>query len=160
MRVKLTEDVKTTYTKTAKGGYSKAEINYEGAKKPFQLVSFSNPAVFDTFKDAKAGEVFEVDSSKGDDGFYKWTAAKKVTDDAPAASTDKKSWTHGPDPRETPEERSVRQRLIVRQSSLAQAIAYHGVGVEVELVLSTAERFTAWVYEAPDLFDQPSDIPF
>lgn len=161
MRIKITQDVSTSFNKTAKGGYSVAEVNYEGAKKPFKLFSFKNPAVFDALKDAKAGQVFEVNSVKGEDGFFSWTTAKEVAEDE--APTEKKSWTPGADPRETKEERALRQRLIVRQSSLKEAIEFHklhaGSPPEQD-ILDTAERFTAWVYEAPDLFDEPNDIPF
>lgn len=168
MRIKLISDVSTSFTKTAKGGYSVAEVNYEGAKKPFKLVSFSNPAVFETLKNAKAGEVYEVDSVKGDDGFYKWTSAKKAeADEAAPADSKTKAWTPAADPRETKDERAARQRLIVRQSSLSNAIELLSVNRQPEDgplvvagVLDLANQLTAWVYEAPDLFDEPNDIPF
>jgi hypothetical protein len=164
MRVTLTKDVETSYTKTAKGGFSKAAIHYQEGQKPFNLVSFKNPAVFEAFKTAKAGQAFEVESVKGDDGFYQWTSAKEVTNDAPAASVPgngKPAWTPGADPRETKEERAARQRLIVRQSSLSNAIEFlknDDHRDDVSDLLELADRFTAWVYEAPDLFDEPNDL--
>lgn len=49
---------------------------------------------------------------------------------------------------ETKEERTARQRLIVRQSSLAQAIAVTGSGTsKVKDILALAEKFTDWVFE-------------
>lgn len=63
---------------------------------------------------------------------------------------------------ESKEERAERQRLIVRQSCLAQAVATLSVGVKspptVADVLSTADQYVAWVTDAPDLFDTPNDL--
>lgn len=49
---------------------------------------------------------------------------------------------------ETKEERTARQRLIVRQSSLAQAVMISGPGTsKVDSMLKLAERLTDWVFE-------------
>jgi hypothetical protein len=48
---------------------------------------------------------------------------------------------------ETPEERKLKQRLIVRQAALNQALEYTAGGdVDVEGVSEIAAQFEAWVY--------------
>lgn len=160
-------DVSTSFTKTAKGGYSQATVQYvdeRGATKAFKLMSFSNPAVFEKMKNAKAGEKFEITTRKNDKDFTEWAAADPVSASAAPASG-ASSGAGGKvlgSQYETRDERNARQRLIVRQSSLANAIEFlNGTeDVNVTQVLDTADRFTQWVYEAPGLAEMPEDIPF
>ena len=71
---------------------------------------------------------------------------------------------------ETPEERAARQRLIVRQSCLSNAVETLKVdkkGVDPTEALKLAERYVGWVFGeeasvssiAPDFSDMDDDIP-
>lgn len=150
----------STFTKTAKGGYSTMVVSYvdeRGANKSWKLISFSNPKVFDTFKNAKVNDVYEISTRKNDKDFTEWASAELVTGTAPTSTAG------GAAPKtpvvsqyETRDERNLRQRLIVRQSCLAQAVEYRGSNQDIDAVLETAEQFVAWVFEAPALFE---DVP-
>lgn len=147
----------TSFKKTAKGGYSQMDISYvdeRGGNKTWKIFSFSNPKVFDTFKNAKEGEVYEISTRKNDKDFTEWAAADKVGE-----GTGKPAATKTPvvSQYETRDERNLRQRLIVRQSCLAQAIAYFQLQKEAPNhidMLSLADDFVAWVFEAPGLTDE------
>lgn len=149
----------TSFKKTAKGGYSQMDISYvdeRGGNKTWKIFSFSNPKVFDTFKNAKEGEVYEISTRKNDKDFTEWAAADKVGE-----GTGKPAATKAPvvSQYETRDERNLRQRLIVRQSCLAQAIAHRGTDSTVEEITDVAEQFVAWVFEAPGLMDMENDTP-
>ena len=156
----------SSFTKTAKGGYTTMVVSYvdeRGANKSWKLISFSNPKVFDTFKNAKVNDVFNVTTRKNDKDFTEWASAEIVEESKAATSntlTEKGSNTRTPivSQYETRDERNLRQRLIVRQSCLAQAVEYV-TDADIETVLQTAEKFNAWVWEAPDLLDVTNDIP-
>jgi len=154
----------TTFTKTAKGGYSTMVVSYldeGGRNKTWKLISFSNPKVFDTFKNAKPNDVYNITTRKNDKDFTEWSSAEIVTGATPTAG--------GAAPKtpvvsqyETRDERNLRQRLIVRQSCLAQAIAFYGdeLGQDedaMKQVLGTADQFVAWVFEAPGLFPEEAE---
>ena len=69
---------------------------------------------------------------------------------------------------ETPEERAVRQRLIVRQSSLSNAIDLLTVGAKtaptVDQVKEVAESFVDFVFEkktgTQEIIDMEDDVPY
>ena len=145
----------TSFKKTAKGGYSQMDISYvdeRGGNKTWKIFSFSNPKVFDTFKNAKEGEVYEISTRKNDKDFTEWAAADKVGE-----GTGKPAATKAPvvSQYETRDERNLRQRLIVRQSCLAQAVAISKEEpLGLESILEVADKFVAWVFEAPGLTDE------
>lgn len=149
------------FKKTAKGGYSQMEISYvdeRGGNKTWKIMSFGNPKVFDTFKSAKEGEVYEITTRKNDKDFTEWAAAERVDGTAkPAAAKS----TPVVSQYETRDERNARQRLIVRQSCLAQAIEYvkyrEGDKSSASEVRELADEFVAWVFEAPELFDKGTE---
>lgn len=102
---------------------------------------------YDAFKNAKPGELYDVNVVKNENGFWVWETVAKIDGDAsgpagfavgvaPAARTG--TW-------ETPEERARKQILIVRQSCLAQAVAFVGNGTLVDDVIERAEQFEEWV---------------
>lgn len=159
-------------SKSAKNGktYEQAEVIYEanGKKGTKKLMSFSNPSVFKTVKDASKGDSYEVELVKDGD-YWQWTKivpAGNYTDggDAPAAPQRSTSTT-APVNRsfETKEERDARQRLIVRQSSLTAALATLSPGakgpLDPNVVKAMADDYTDWVFEKLDLFDTPDDLP-
>lgn len=119
---------------------------FNGENKTFKLVSFSNPATFAVLKDAQAGETYEVTTSKNDKDYTVWTSATKVATSnvATAAAVGKTAWVPDAD----------RQRLIVKQSSLSNAVALiarDGRPPVVQEILDVADQFVAYVYDVQPL---------
>lgn len=154
------QSAESTFTKTAKGGYSNLNVSFideRGQNKSWKLVSFANPKVFDTLKSATAGQVYNIDTTVDEKGYTKWQAATLVEGAVPAVASSSASKPAAVSNYETRDERNVRQRLIVRQSCLAQAIASLEEKSDTTIVLALAEQYVAWVFEAPGLMDEPSD---
>lgn len=138
-----------------KGKYKLAEVAYKGsdgkvtAKK---LMSFTYPEVFKAFTNAKQGEVFNVESQKNDKGYWDWisisTGGGSVSAAKPSANASPKS-TY-----ETAEERATRQVLIVRQSSVAQAVAFLALNPKKvpapQEVVEIAKYFESYVFGKQD----------
>jgi len=152
-----------TVTK-GRNNWQKAAVEYtqDGKPRNQNLVSFKNPAVFAAVKDLVEGDVVDVTLTKEGD-FWQWAAVKKLdasaappaSGRAPAASGGKVVGSNY----ETAAERAARQVLIVRQSCLAQAVAFHAKEVmESDNILRTAQIFVDWVFDKGDLFDEPNDI--
>lgn len=166
MRIKVIHvDVETV--DNGKGRpYEKAEVLYEsnGRKSSKNLMSFSNPSVFKVLKTCDKGTEFDVESIKDDKGYYQWTSVKPAVGAASTGGTsvaaDKPTTTRSNF--ETPEERERRQRLIVRQSSLTNAIAILSPGAKAALdqnaVKGLAQDLVDWVFQETDVFDQPNDL--
>lgn len=147
-----------------KGSWEVAEVIYADESNKIstkKIMSFANPSVFAAFKDAQAGDKYEVTLAKNDAGYWNFTSAAKS--DGTSSSPTQTS-PGNPAPRqgsvnnyqrdfETKEERAVKQRLIVRQSSLSVAVSALGAGakspVNVDELLSLAERLTDWVFTEP-----------
>lgn len=117
--------------------YSYFELTYSKdgkLEKPRKIMSFN--AEYATLLAAAPGSDFDVELKKDDNGFWKWV---KVL---PAGSAPAK--TSGYVPAATFE--ASRQKSIVRQSSLAQAVAsLDAVQVDVGVILERAEAFENWV---------------
>jgi len=129
-------------------------VDEAGRNKNWKLISFSNPKVFDTLKNAKVNDVFNITTRENDKGFKEWASAEIVEESRAAVSnTLDKSAPAKPavvSQYETRDERNLRQRLIVRQSCLAQAVACDkDLNAGIEGVLTIADRFVEWVFEAP-----------
>lgn len=146
-----------------KGGtYKLAEVSYttNGRPQTFKVLSFSSPAVFAAVSKASPGDVFDVEVGKNAQGYNSWDAIAPGTKSATAPAATSPA---GRSSFETPEERQERQRLIVRQSSLAQAIATLSVAsktaLEPEVVMTLADAYTSWVFEKPGLFDEENEFP-
>jgi hypothetical protein len=176
MQIRITFIVSDETTMPAKGKgqpYSQLEVTYKddkGQTKSKKIMSFANPAVFATLKNANKGDVFDVEMVKNGD-YWNWTSIAAVDGSvasAPAANTGFQKAAApsaaGRSNFETPEERALRQRLIVRQSSLTTAVAIlktEGEQVDKEDVFELAEELHDWVYRKPDLFTEvENDIPF
>jgi hypothetical protein len=150
-----------------KGGksrpYGEAKVEYlneRGETKTWTLRSFTNPSVFKTLSEAPAGTTYEITTTKNDKDFTEWSSATPVAASAVGTSSPSKGTpVAARSTYETPEERAIKQRLIVRQSSLAQAIASFPAA-SVEQLLERADVFANWVYEAPSLTEMTEDIPF
>lgn len=163
---------------SGKKGYEQAEVvyktEYNGKMdvKTKKIMSFANPSVFAVLKSAKTGESYEVTAVKEGE-FYQWTNIVKGNGEIanasgatsqPATSAPKAAVNGGFNRDfETKEERTARQQLIVRQSSLGHAVSILTTGAKtppnVNDVKKLADELVAYVYNAPSLFDMPNDLP-
>ena len=145
--------------------YFTIEVSFkeDGKIKGKKLMSFVHPQVFKDVQNFVKGDLVEVETVKEGD-YWQWVSVKKVeggSAPAPAeggTSGGKQSYTPATKSTyETSEERAVRQRLIVRQSSLAQAVTVLNVGakapVDKDTVFGLAEAFTDFVFE-----QKPADL--
>jgi len=150
-------DVGTPNTHAAKNGrsYQSLEVTYKGADGKVgnkKLMSFSNPSVFKAAGTWNKGDVVDVVSQKDDQGYWQWTGIG--TGDSPVAQQSAGT-SASPATRvtgsnyETKEERAARQELIVRQSSLSNAVSILTVGaktVNKDDVKQLAQELTDWVF--------------
>ncbi len=146
--------------KTAKGGYQKADVAYkneQGKTEGRKVMSFANQKVFDTLKQAKSGDIFDVKSEKDANNYWQWTSIipsmSGSAPNVPAAPT--RAPTGFPSPKstyETPEERAKKQVYIVRQSSISTAVEFSKnvkTLKSVEEVIATAKLFEEYVFAEP-----------
>lgn len=167
--------------------YGKATVTYKGDRgvKTQAVLSFANPTVYAALEGLKQGDKVDVELSKNDQGYWQWKsltlAGTAANTEAPAsapssasttyASSNNKPNTYAARDFETKEERAQRQALIVRQSSLSNAITILTTGSKVPPavpdVLNLAEQFVGWVYDAPKpepagsgFDDMDNDIPY
>lgn len=151
------QEVNVEKVNNGKGGYEVANVNYlyKGDAKTTKIMSFSNPQVF---KDVQkfVGKTVEVSTTQN--GKYtNWAKLEPVADEPTSAATSgavKSTPTRST--YETPEERAQRQLMIVRQSSLSNALEYLKTFESVEQtgiqeVLDTAQQFVDFVYKKEDL---------
>ena len=140
--------------------YSVFQLDYltngRAAKK--QIMSFT--PVYKTLLASREGEEFEI-TTESNGEFTNWVTAEskgvpvKAPKEGPATSetTTAKGATAFKSTYETPEERAKKQVYIVRQSCLAQAVAYYAAagkdtaaGTSVEDVLDVAKQFEEYVF--------------
>jgi hypothetical protein len=153
--------------------YSVCEVvyktEYQGKQdvKTKKIMSFVNPQVFATAKEAKSGEVYEVTQIKENE-YWQWTKLEKIDGNvqasAPSApsSTSRQAASYSGRDFETKEERADRQRLIVRQSAVNYAINILTPGsksaLDLKAVLAVADDIVAWVTQAPSLIEMQNDL--
>ena len=108
--------------------WKKLEVLYrnEGKVSTKTLVSFKNPTVFKIFAEAKQGDVFEVESVKGEPGadgkqYWEWKSAHLVGGKSEGPVVDTAGTPAKPVTKMVVTE-ADRNRYIVRQSSLERAI--------------------------------------
>ena len=168
----LREDVPN---KNGKGTYGKLTVAYRNdqgklAEKP--LLSFTNPAVFKAFEKAEAGDEINVKSEKVGD-YWNWTA---ILAEGETASVSTQAPTSNAATRvtgsnyETKEERALKQRYIVKQSSLSAAVALLNVGAKTppnsKDVIALADEFVEYVFSddtkalSADFSVDNDDIPY
>ena len=138
-----------------KGKYKMAEVAYKGGDGKVtskKLMSFNHPEVFKVFADAKQGNVFTVESQKNDKGYWDWISAS--TGGAVAKATPTAGNVSPKSTYETAEERATRQVLIVRQSSLSNAIEFLGLNQKkvpsAQEVVEVASFFERYVFGRKD----------
>lgn len=156
-----------------KTGYYKMAVNYSAKGEPKQkvIMSFANPAVYDTIKKLNGGETMDVSFVEGDTKYYNWASVKVVGDASEApqkAGGELKSAgpTQGTarSTYETPEERARKQVYIIKQSCLAQAAAYSSLRSDgyptVQEHIELAQKLVDWVLDEPkqDVFNHPNDL--
>lgn len=150
--------------------YQQCEITYKrldtGKIEAKKLMSFTSPAIFSNASAASAGSQWEVVSEKEGE-YWQWKSFTAIAPGAAPSAKPAVGGTINKSSYETPEERAKKQVFIIKQSSLAQAIALLSVGAKsppsTELVLQEAQKFTDWVMDTSppkrDLFDEDNDIP-
>lgn len=157
---------------TARGSYQVCELAYknksfgdkvEGKK----IMSFAEKLAFDTLSKAPMGAVFTIGRDKDDKGYWKWNRVAEGAS-APAAAPTNGGTMASPTPvnkpqYETADERAARQVMIVRQSSLAQAVALlsanGGKKNTPQEAISIAKIFENWVMtgDGGSIADIPED---
>lgn len=158
--------------KRAGGTYKGYRLSYKAPdgqiktiEKAMQSLSFY-PAVNDTLRQLAVGDEFTVSMEKNDAGFWDVKALSKgafvsETNPSPIAQEGKPSETTGrkssvgtkvTSTYETPEERKLKQRLIVRQSSFNQAVDFAAdvMVLKRDEIFKLAEEIEAWVYRGLD----------
>ncbi len=175
-------DVSNLNTHTAKNGrqYQSVEVMYkndQGQAQNKKLMSFANPAVFKAAQEWQKGDVIHVSTEKDANGYWQWTAvggADDTTDTGGSSAPSTQGNAAKPATRvsgsnyETKEERAARQVMIVRQSSLSNAVATLGIEgskATANDVITLAKLYEQFVLagealETPDYTQEPSDIPF
>ena len=175
-------DVSNLNTHTAKNGrqYQSVEVMYkndQGQAQNKKLMSFANPAVFKAAQEWQKGDVIHVSTEKDANGYWQWTAvggADDTTDTGSSSAPATQGNAAKPATRvsgsnyETKEERAARQVMIVRQSSLSNAVATLGIEgskATANDVITLAKLYEQFVLagealETPDYTQEPSDIPF
>lgn len=159
----LNVSILTTPTKTG-GTYQTADVAYKnntfaGKVEGKKIVSFGATAEsFKKLATAQPGDTFDVEIIKNTGGYNDWITLEKAS--VVQGSVDAGS---GPSVRssgvqtsvrstyETSEERVVRQRSIVRQSSLSNAVNTLAVGakkLDPAEVIDVAKQYEAYVHSA------------
>lgn len=158
----------------------KKDGKIEGKK----VIDFANPDVFKLVGQAKQGEVYTVTSEKIND-FWQWTGFDKAgtgtevpsisggassagQPSVPVKSTGSTTSRVTGSNYETAEERVVKQRFIIRQSSISNALEFFKMaGLKKENpqdVLDLAEKFVEFVYKQPgmaeSIAEMSDDIPY
>lgn len=157
---------------TSKGGtYVMLDVAFKnlssGKTEGKKLVPFGDSeAVYKQFKDAKAGNQFDVTLEKQGQ-YWVWTKATSIAPGAVASSAASKATPVAKSTYETPEERAKKQVYIVKQSSISNAVAILTVGAKtppsLQSVLDLAQQLTSWVFTdtvPQSLQDMPDDLTF
>lgn len=169
--------VDTDVKKNGGGSYKGWELIYKSdggdvrtIAKPIQGLRFNAPLKAQ-LEGLVAGEQFTLEQEKNAGGFYDVKSIiKGWTEGQPSlpsnTSTSKVSGstsnTYSGRDFESKDERTQRQRLIVRQSSLSAAVSILTVGaksVDKEQVKSLANELTAFVFDEVKPTTKPDDLP-
>lgn len=170
------QEVNVEFVKNGKNGYEVANVNYlyKGDAKTTKIMSFSNPQVF---KDVQKYVNKTVNVETTQNGKYtNWAkiepveSAESSTSAATSGYASKPGSTPVRSTYETPEERAQRQLMIVRQSSISNAITFsqmRGQTPDIEILLEIAQDFVDFVYGNDGVVDTPQklenmddDIPY
>jgi hypothetical protein len=158
-------DVQVEVKKPGPKGWSLATVTYlkDGEQRRQNVVSFSNPAVYKAVQQ-HIGEEVEVSITKNAKGYDEWAAvspteggatrqvATATTANVTGSQNASSSGTRVTGSNyETPAERARRQVLIVRQSSLSNAIDFiKATNQEInsnEELFALAQQFVDFVFD-------------
>jgi hypothetical protein len=156
---------------TAKGSYTMLDVAFKrldtGKIEGKKIMSFTFKDVFKAISTAINGQEFTITTEKNaETTYWDWTAATpmgagQAESPANAPTASKAGFVSPKSTYETPEERAARQVLIVRQSSLSNAIESLSDGKKLpspEDILALATRYTNWVFQKGDaLGETPPD---
>jgi hypothetical protein len=133
---------------------------FNGKVEGKKVMSFGKTKdAFATLAQAQPGTTYEVTIEKNDKGYNDWVSMQVAGVTQPAASAGPSGVQRGSgavsaSPRsnfETPEERAKRQVLIVRQSSIASAVAALSVGaksaLKAEDIKVLAKDFEKFIFD-------------
>lgn len=159
-------------TKSGTKTYTKVTVTYTNLAtnkiEAKQFFPFSyDKDLFDQIKELEAGQAYSISQEKDAKGYWVWTEVSRQDGDVmPSAATKPAGGFTGTRPQyETAEERANRQVLIVKQSSLANAVAALKTDKKeadpVE-ILKLADAFAKWVFAPLDNLpaDLHDDIPY
>lgn len=172
----ISVSLETDVAKNGGGTYKGWELVYKAntgevrtIAKPVQGLTF-NPALKGQLQVLQAGEKFTLEQEK-EGAFLVVKSVVKGWDDgavqAPSVPPKGQGQTNTYQARdyESKEERTARQRLIVRQSSLTAALSTLTPGaktVDKEAVKALAEEYFDWVFESGEtgIQNMEDDIPY
>lgn len=189
--IKTLSKIETGVAKNSRGGnYNFVDINYKrldnGKVEGKRVVDFSNKDVFNFAKQIQAEQEYQVTVDKDAKGYWQWVgiglpgavvednSSTKETTYTPRSASGPASKPSNSTPvrstYETPEERAIRQRLIVAQSSVSNAIEMTKAGTDIDHILDTADTIFRYVIAkgSPDVAapkghpafaDMEDDIP-
>lgn len=173
MFIEIQEVSRTDSTGKNGKSYGVLQVAYraDGKLQEKKLMSFSNPQVFKHIEGLKKGDTVNVKTEKDGNGYWQWTAILNEEQQQPkpvqsgATATRVTGSTY-----ETPEERAIKQKYIVRQSSLTTAIQILGVGaksLDKQAVIGLAEELENWVFRVDlpkvattSIDDMEDDVPY
>lgn len=153
--------------------------SYQDKMEAKKVNPFGDKTVYDTLKNAKAGQVFTITRVKEGE-YWQWVGITEGAASAPVASQGAAKGTTPaittPAPKstyETAEERAKKQVYIVRQSSISNAIEYmNGTGAikkasakDVTLCAKEFEQYVFGLDEVPAIAENlpelnEDDIPY
>lgn len=147
--------IRSTASVPAGKNYTLVELAYktdDGKTKGMKIFGFGDQeAVASAFKDAAAGDVFDVEFEQNNKGYWQFRSAKNTGVKAVESAKGEKPATTVKGNWETTEERAARQVLIVRQSSLSSAVEFlvnaGGKAPTKETVVEVAKYFESYVFD-------------
>ena len=171
MQIEIQDVSRTDSTGKNGKSYGVLQVAYraDGKLQEKKLMSFSNPQVFKHIEGLKKGDSVNVKTEKDGNGYWQWTAILNEEQQQPKPVQSGATRVTG-STYETPEERAIKQKYIVRQSSLTTAIQILGVGaksLDKQAVLGLAEELENWVFRVDlpkvattSIDDMEDDVPY
>ena len=177
MRIEII-NVQQTSKPTAKGGtYQQLDVAYknldfQGRVEGKKIMSFNYKDTFAALSKATNGQIYDITKVKEGE-YWQWSNAilEESQGTTNSATTVSKASPSPKSTYETPEERALRQRMIVRQSSISNAIETLKVEkkvVDTKDVIKVAQVYFDWVMDngtkngtdfVADIADMQDDIP-
>lgn len=172
MQIEIQDVLRTDSTGKNGKSYGVLQVAYraDGKLQEKKLMSFSNPQVFKHIEGLKKGDTVNVKTEKDGNGYWQWTAILNEEQQQPKPVQSGGATRVTGSTYETPEERAIKQKYIVRQSSLTTAIQILGVGaksLDKQAVLGLAEELENWVFRVDlpkvattSIDDMEDDLPY